>query len=479
MPTEGLCTAALPGAVFQEIYVCLRCCGGTHDDKDAAITAAAITAAAITDAAITDAAITDVAIHPACLCQACAEACHGDCRLEDGESAVEYRGLGPASCDCHALATNDDTTTPSCVCRLHEESTAWAVAQATLLPSWDAQWTWPRTMAASPVQVHCLAGLDRPRAHVLVEQAQLLVQHSKETFWIDESTCRRPAGALSLLEDVAWQLLQEHGRAQGVPLRGAEWWVQVKQQQSEDEDDATSNNIAATPSIDLHYDKDEVLAAAYGVGVFPTWSTVTYLTDASTTTTTTTTGATPTLIFPRTYHEAADERLPHVWKSRPIVGKHLVFDGALLHGAVPLVQGPDALSSSPNDNADNGLRVTFLVNLWESHRPLGVAPLPANIRQALQQAIGPEDSRALRPKVALTSPPVTQFPSVSAVSTDWMSLPFVEDGMVVQTVRLTTECPADTILIQYHLDQQAYLEYPGEYGEEDEAGDEAIREKDE
>lgn len=462
-PMEGLCTVALPGAVFQEIYVCLRCCGGTHDDKGD-----------------TDAAITDGAIHPACLCQACAEACHGDCRLEDGESAVEYRGLGPASCDCHALATNDDTTTPSCVCRLHEESTAWAVAQATLLPSWDAQCTWPRTMAASPVQVHRLAGLDRTRAHVLVEQAQLLVQHSKETFWIDESTCRR--GALSLLEYLAWQLLQAHrrahGRAQGVPLRGAEWWVQVKQQQQQSEDDVTSSNIVATPSIDLHYDKDEVLAAAYGVGVFPTWSTVTYLTDASTTTTTSTTGATPTLIFPRTYHEEADERLPHVWKSRPIVGKHLVFDGALLHGAVPLEQAQDALSSSPNDNPDDGLRVTFLVNLWESHRPLGVAPLSANIRQALQQAIGPEDSPALRPKVALTSPPVTQFPSVSAVSTEWMSLPFVEDGMVVQTVRLPTECPADTVLIQYHVDHQAYLEYPGEYGEEDEAGDEAIREKD-
>jgi hypothetical protein len=306
----------------------------------------------------------------------------------------------------------------------------------------------------------------------------------------DEAT----TSSLSRLEDLAWQLLQQHNITHGVTFRGAEWWVQVKQA-------ATNSTVATTTttSIDLHYDKDEFLAAACGIGVFPTLSTVTYLTGAPTTTTSTTAdvvkptiSATPTLIFPRTYHDPADELLPHVWQSRPVVGKHLVFDGALLHGAVPLEQAQeDALSPSSAlvdhaDDHDNGLRVTFLVNLWESHRPLGIEPLPARIRRVLQEAMllleptssssssqGGGGGGGVGQTVAFASSPVTQFPSLSAASTEWTSLPFVEDGMVVQTVRFPTEGVEDTVLIQYHVDQQAYLDYP----DNDEADDQAEREQ--
>ena len=63
--------------------------------------------------------------------------------------------------------------------------------------------------------------------------------------------------------------------------------------------------------------------------------------------------------------------------SYPSLGKHIIFDGSLLHGAPSnetlkkawTAKEPGNLSSSSSDNNDDVVRVTFLVNIWINSRP--------------------------------------------------------------------------------------------------------------
>ncbi|KAL7558692.1 hypothetical protein ACA910_013410 [Epithemia clementina (nom. ined.)] len=247
---------------------------------------------------------------------------------------------------------------------------------------------------------------------------------------------------------------------------GLEWWVQVKyirnktptmtnnDEPTTEEPENTNQQPTATPlhlstnrgdapspyddndeAVDLHYDKDEVLAEAFGLGLFPTLSTVTYLTGG--TPTPQQQGRysplllllppqPPTVVFPRCYHADDDEvpadsalLLRNMWISHPQPGKHIVFDGRLLHGAPanlelrlpqPMHQEQRQQKEAPTtsqttirdgrNNRDQGkldqlqqqqqqkypevsVRITFLVNVWHSHRPAGITSLPESIRQSL------------------------------------------------------------------------------------------------
>ena len=110
-------------------------------------------------------------------------------------------------------------------------------------------------------------------------------------------------------------------RNSGLPSAqvGAEWWVQAR-----DLDDP----------MGVHFDCDEELKGSTGEHLPPFLATVTYLTSAGT----------PTVILP----VAADARGHGVcappdsradgndacYASFPVVGKHLAFDGRLLHGTL-------------------------------------------------------------------------------------------------------------------------------------------------
>ena len=144
---------------------------------------------------------------------------------------------------------------------------------------------------------------------------------------------------------------------------GAEWWVQIRptppngRHQPGDE----------TGAILWHWDKDEDLRVATG-GLFihPHLSTVTYLTSV---------GAPTTILNSKVENiETGEPNFePHVdsaFISWPQKGKHLVFDGALLHG-VPF-------ELLPHHPSSNSTRVTFLVNIWLNYRPLAIQPFPAD-----------------------------------------------------------------------------------------------------
>jgi hypothetical protein len=117
-------------------------------------------------------------------------------------------------------------------------------------------------------------------------------------------------------------------------------------------------------SIGFHWDKDETLADVHGIKVYPQVSTVTYLSSV---------GA-PTVILQHTRNNVpGSHSVPCAFVSHPAAGKHVSFDGRLLHG-VP---------AEINDSATPAkyTRVTFLVNVWIDHALAGIEALPQDLVQ--------------------------------------------------------------------------------------------------
>ena len=310
---------------------------------------------------------------PLCICQACAENCHED-------HDVEFIGMGPCYCDCNHIGS----------CHILPESQREATKlfgqQAgrilssehhRLLESNQEQQEQPKVESSNlPFQevYEVPELLSHEVRSGLVLQAQELIRHSKETFWLDMDIVRNVQD-LCALERLAWKIYQRHMSYYEAmfPVEdrggGAEWWVQIKDLQS-----AVGNQNSA---IDLHYDKDEALAEVFGLGLFPTLSTVTYLTTSASL------AFNPTLVLDHTYVQGEGDMIDNMLVSMPTLGKHLVFDGRLLHGA----PAHEALRSQPpTDNIQKDecspIRVTFLVNVW-NQRPAKVEQLPTDIRTVL------------------------------------------------------------------------------------------------
>lgn len=190
-------------------------------------------------------------------------------------------------------------------------------------------------------------------AHVSLSGAgwEDLTKACRMVFALDGSSWW-PCGAepRCLAESVARAVFEQHARGAAFdPARsGAEWWAQVRQSGHPEE------------AIQFHWDTDEAAVEQRGVNVHPHISTVTYLTHC---------GA-PTLVVDRRNSlrpdDAASVRGPirSGLLSYPQQGKHVAFDGQLLHGTVPRAV------------AEDGERVTFLVNVWLNHRPSGCRRVP-------------------------------------------------------------------------------------------------------
>jgi hypothetical protein len=413
-----LCTFAATGTnpAFQAIFVCLDCAS----DKDNGV----------------------------CICRACADACH------DGHD-VDFMGMGPAYCDCPQLGT---------CCRLQSASQAEAARLGIHL---DGMKPHVAPQEGNYLQeVFTISSLLND--HVcdrLVREAIELIQHSRDTHWLDFSESS-PEKKSCKLEDLALSILQRHVHEYfGRDFHGgAEWWVQVKPVSL-----PGSNHVDINEAIDLHYDKDENLAESFDLGSFPTLSTVTYLSLNY--------NASPTLVFPHTYDKDEGEVMQDMLVSYPRRGKHVVFDGRLLHGA----PAHHALRQSTTETVSQGSsvepRVTFLVNVWPNGPPLGVKRLPTDFRQRVRQA------GKLKKGLHISSKkPTIEFESreihcvdletvedLAEPLGDRIELPFVSKGatwigktqgndLVVVTFPPPT-CYEDTIKVRFGPGLQAYLEY--------------------
>ena len=190
------------------------------------------------------------------------------------------------------------------------------------------------------------------------------------------------------LEKLAKAIFAKHtASATFDPQRsGAEWWAQVRDGGQQQE------------GIEFHWDVDEHfcdLPDGGGVHVHPTLSTVTYLSGVGAPTLVLHTRGTPASAAAAEVAKAAHGAVPSGALSYPRQAKHIVFDGALLHGAVPC-RGGEAPAGQR--------RVTFLVNVWLNHRPHAVERLPAPLAARLGASWRPhESSGAFRGD--LTPPP--------------------------------------------------------------------------
>ena len=177
------------------------------------------------------------------------------------------------------------------------------------------------------------------------------------TFWVSAE-----AEPTTALESLALHIFRFHARDAkfDAATSGAEWWTQV---------------IETDADIAFHWDRDYALEADQGIQIHPHLATVTYLVE----------GGAPTVVAARVSPLLASESpagdVPDATACMPRPCRHLSFDGRLLHGA------PSSVATAPA-GGPAGKRVTFLVNCWFNHVPVGVEPLPAAVAKQLRRATG-------------------------------------------------------------------------------------------
>jgi len=170
------------------------------------------------------------------------------------------------------------------------------------------------------------------------------------------------------LELLAKQVFDFHtnGMELDASNSGAEWWTQV---------------IDSRDDIGFHWDRDYGAEEVNGTHIYPNLGTVTYLSDLGG----------PTLVFNKS--GTCDSSVPIIGQtdsftaSKPIMCKHITFNGALLHAAPSDLTEPDeddnddqsegSDESEGSDDVDAVNRVTFLVNIWINHIPSQSKRFPA------------------------------------------------------------------------------------------------------
>ena len=187
---------------------------------------------------------------------------------------------------------------------------------------------------------------------------------------------------------------------------GAEWWTLVLDNKTNSDTDTISKKTGdeddsedeEDDEVGMHFDADYALEEqASGVFLHPRVATITYLSDVGV----------PTLILDKRSPPPQDVEKSSLngsitkgWLSHPSFGKHVSFDGRLLHGA-PGEYFPSTAISQANDKEDvtepqtkkqkvekqkdeeeddvAGKRITFLVNVWLNHSTMDAVILDDDI----------------------------------------------------------------------------------------------------
>lgn len=323
----------------------------------------------------------------------------------------------------------------------------------------------PRALAPPSVppfaayKVRCREQVDLA---ALQEQCRSLTARTKDTFWVGAQDTPRCA-----FETMALSILHQQSALHSIPVEavaGAEWWVQYKEL---DLSQRTEGDRSA--SVDLHYDKDEALAEAFGIGVFPAISTVTYLSASAL--------STPTLVLLNTASTPVGDPVSQCFVSRPALLRHVAFNGQLLHGAPIELLAPSSASGVER-------RITFLVNVWTHHRPQSVVPVSSALIAEL--ALSPlELGLTLEPDSAAVA---TIKVGRKKCAGRWVELPFVgaasawgqgeDEAALGVRMFLPAVCEAidGCFHIAYtHADVAARLEYAEDEDVEEELGEELMQ----
>uniref|UniRef100_A0A7S2J9B0 Uncharacterized protein n=1 Tax=Haptolina brevifila TaxID=156173 RepID=A0A7S2J9B0_9EUKA len=197
----------------------------------------------------------------------------------------------------------------------------------------------------------------------------------------------------------------------------AEWWTQV---------------IDPSDEIGLHWDRDYDMQADQGLLLHPMLATVTYLGTPP--------SAAPTVVLdrpsPLLASESACGPVSSSFVCWPQRGRHLAFDGKLLHGALP--------DLTPAGSAGGGgKRVTFLVNCWLNHVPWGAEELPKSVTRRLhalskiQMALGAGQAVrtvSIKASKSVPSPPLLHWSFGEEKTKLRLSLPWPEEAVAAALV---------------------------------------------
>ena len=246
---------------------------------------------------------------------------------------------------------------------------------------------------------------------------------SGSTFFLPSSM--KPRCALEALAQTIFNKHTEGLEGKFDPKNsGAEWWTLVldnklttsndpppKKAIDKDDDDSEDEE---DDEVGMHFDADYALEEqASGVFLHPRVATITYLSDVGV----------PTLILDKRSPPPQDVEKSSLngsitkgWLSHPSFGKHVSFDGRLLHGApgefFPSASTPESSKydddvpepqtkkqkveekADEEDNALVGKRITFLVNIWLNHSTMDAVILDDDIVNRLTTTWEDPDSNA-------------------------------------------------------------------------------------
>ncbi|KAL1526734.1 hypothetical protein AB1Y20_015430 [Prymnesium parvum] len=172
------------------------------------------------------------------------------------------------------------------------------------------------------------------------------------SFWLHHA--QPPRGPLEALARRIFELHTDSAALDREATAGAEWWANV----SRSEAMARGGGYG---DIAFHFDKDEGAHEAHGLIIHPVLSTVTYLSDS---------GAPTVVVSDATVSPVGEYSACRMSAHLvpPRVGRHLRFDGRLLHGA------PRSILPPAGEEAGSYERVTFCVNIWVGHKPRRCGP---------------------------------------------------------------------------------------------------------
>lgn len=205
---------------------------------------------------------------------------------------------------------------------------------------------------------------------------------------------------------------------------GAEWWTLVLDAPSAEEKEAKKNDAddddeeEEDDEVGMHFDADYGLEAQMSNFLLhPRVATITYLSEIGV----------PTLILDKKSPAPSDTEkkslggdISKAWLSHPRFGKHVAFDGRLLHGApgefFPAVakstsDEPKAKKAKVEENngsskghALSGKRITFLVNIWLNHCPIDAEILDDDIVGKLSTVWEDQSQEKLKADESYTPP---------------------------------------------------------------------------
>jgi hypothetical protein len=247
------------------------------------------------------------------------------------------------------------------------------------------------------------------------------------------------------LEGLALQIFHAHVKdldgTYNPSQSGAEWWTLVidankpKITSRDDGDDGDDEEEEDDDEVGMHFDADYGLEEQMpNILLHPRVATVTYLSNV---------GA-PTIVLDKHSPPPCDPEkkslngdVQRAWLSGPQFGKHIAFDGRLLHGA-PALFFPGSTTSHAINNGEEERsskrpklehsspekRVTFLVNIWLNHCPLDAELLDDDICEQMETPWEPptldgtKSDPAYKPPFEWNNPDVCNPDSTETVSLD-------------------------------------------------------------